>query len=183
MASIPSLSETRMPYFFYQHDELYAEKVLLSTIAARFGTPCYVYSRQAIEDNWDAFDCAFQKTSHRICYAVKANSNLAILSVLAQKQSGFDIVSQGELERVIIAGGDPEKIIFSGVGKKAEEILYALDTNIGCFNVESDAELERLHMLATRRKKVANIALRINPNIDAKTHPHIATGLKDRKST
>ena len=170
-----------MSYFHYDQNELYAENVPLAKIAAQFGTPCFVYSRAAIETQWEEFDRAFGSVPHRICYAVKANSNLAMLNLLAQKNSGFDIVSQGELERVLAAGGDPQKIIFSGVGKQTAEIQFALDNNIGCFNIESEAELDRLQLLAAQRKKIANIALRINPNIDARTHPYIATGLHENK--
>lgn len=170
-----------MPYFNYQKNELYAENVPLAKIADEFGTPCYVYSRAALENNWDAFDSAFEKTPHRICYAVKANSNLAILNLFAKKNSGFDIVSQGELERVLAAGGDPKKIVFSGVGKKVSEIRFALKKNIGCFNVESEEELDRLNTIAKEEETIAPIALRINPNIDARTHPYIATGLHENK--
>lgn len=170
-----------MQYFHYQNNELHAEEVNLKDIAKHFGTPCYVYSRAALENNWQSFHRAFGKVAHRICYAVKANSNIAILNLLAQLNSGFDIVSLGELERVLSAGGDPKKIVFSGVGKKSAEIIRALETGIYCFNVESAVELERINALAKQINKIAPIALRINPNIDAKTHPHIATGLKENK--
>jgi diaminopimelate decarboxylase len=173
--------ETVMPYFHYDNNELLAEEVKLKDIAHEFGTPCYVYSRAALEKHWHAFNDAFENMPHRICYAVKANSNIAILNVLAKLQSGFDIVSIGELERVLAAGGDPSKIVFSGVGKKSAEILRALDVGISCFNVESVVELAHLNSLAKQANKVANIALRVNPNIDAHTHPYIATGLKDNK--
>ncbi len=170
-----------MQYFHYQAGELYAEKVPLTTIAKRFGTPCYIYSRAALEQNWRTFDKAFGDTPHRICYAVKANSNIAILNIFARMHSGFDIVSVGELERVLAAGGDPRKIVFSGVGKKASEISRALDIGISCFDVESTSELERINALAAEQHKIAPIALRINPNIDAGTHPYIATGLNENK--
>ncbi len=170
-----------MKYFSYQHNELYAEEVKLSDIAAQFETPCYVYSRAALEENWHAFNNAFENAPHKICYAVKANSNIAILNLLARLNSGFDIVSLGELERVLAAGGDPKKIVFSGVGKKTQEIIRALEVGIYCFNVESDVELERLNTIAKQQNKVAPIALRINPNIDARTHHYISTGLKDNK--
>lgn len=165
----------------YQGDELYIEKVSLETIAERFGTPCYVYSRKTIEDNWHAFDDAFQFIPHRICYAVKANGNLTILNLLARLQSGFDIVSVGELERVLIAGGDPKKIIFSGVGKKEEEITYAIHKGIDCFDVESTDELDRIQKIAEKLNKIVNIALRVNPDVDPNTHAYISTGLKENK--
>jgi diaminopimelate decarboxylase len=170
-----------MQYFQYQDNHLQAEQVDLKDIASRFGTPCYVYSRAALEQNWQAFDQAFGKVPHRICYAVKANSNIAILNLFARLNSGFDIVSLGELERVLSAGGDPAKIVFSGVGKKSVEITRALEAGIYCFNVESADELERINALAKQVGKIAPVALRINPNIDARTHPYIATGLKENK--
>ena len=165
----------------YQNDQLYIEQVSLADIAKQFGTPCYVYSKQKLLDNWQQFDRAFAYHPHHICYAVKANSNLAILNLFAKLQSGFDIVSLGELERVIKAGGDPQKIVFSGVGKKPNEIIRALEVKIYCFNVESEVELARLNDIAACQKKIAPICLRINPNIDARTHPHIATGLNENK--
>jgi diaminopimelate decarboxylase len=170
-----------MPYFHYKNNELFAEGVALKKIAAQFGTPTYVYSRAALENHFQAFHQALDDTPHRICYAVKANSNLAILNVLARLGSGFDIVSVGELERVLKAGGEPGKIVFSGVGKKPDEILRALEVGIYCFNVESEVELTRLNELAEKAGKIAPIALRINPNIDARTHPYISTGLKENK--
>jgi diaminopimelate decarboxylase len=170
-----------MHAFQYQNKELYAEQVKLSDISAQFGTPCYVYSRAALEKNWHAFDNAFGKFPHRICYAVKANSNIAILNLLARLNSGFDIVSIGELERVLAAGGDPKKIVFSGVGKTSAEILRALEIGIYCFNIESEVELERINELAKHIGKVAPVALRVNPDIDAGTHPYISTGLKENK--
>lgn len=170
-----------MPYFYYHDNEYYAENVRLSDIAQTFGTPCYVYSRAALENQWRTFNQVFQSLHHRICYAVKANSNIAILNLLARLNSGFDIVSVGELERVIKAGGDPKKIVFSGVGKRPDEILRALEVGIYCFNIESLNELALIDSLAKKANTIANIALRINPNIDANTHPYIATGLKENK--
>lgn len=170
-----------MEYFHYQSGTLCAEKVPLTTIAKEYGTPCYVYSRTAIENNWRSFDEGFGSYPHRICYAVKACSNIAILNVLAQLGSGFDIVSLGELERVLAAGGDPKKVVFSGVGKTAEEISRALVLGVFCFDIESTAELERLHQIAKKKNIIANIAIRINPNIDARTHPYISTGLHENK--
>lgn len=170
-----------MQTFGYQHNNYYVEKVALADIAKQFGTPCFVYSRQALEQNWQAFVQAFGDTRYRICYAVKANANLSILNFFAQKQAGFDIVSVGELERVLAAKGDPKKVIFSGVAKLTTEILRAIEVGVGCFNVESESELMRLHTLAAQQKTVVNIALRVNPNIDARTHPYIATGLSNNK--
>ena len=161
--------------------ELHAEGVPLSAIAERFGTPCYVYSRAALESRFRAFDEAFAGVPHLVCYAVKANSNLAVLNILARLGSGFDIVSGGELARVIAAGGDPAKIVFSGVGKTAAEMEAALAAGIRCFNVESAAELEALNAIACRVGRIAPISLRVNPDVDPKTHPYIATGLKETK--
>jgi diaminopimelate decarboxylase len=165
----------------YHDNKLMMEQTQLSDVAEQFGTPCYVYSRAAIEANWHAFDDALAEIPHRICYAVKANSNIAILNLLARLHSGFDIVSLGELERVIAAGGDPTKVVFSGVGKNTLEITRALEIGILCFNVESEDEIHRIHTIAKAANKIATITLRINPNIDAKTHPYIATGLKENK--
>ncbi len=171
-----------MDYFNYQADgTLWAESVSLSSLAKSYGTPLYVYSRATLERHWHAFDHAFKSHPHLICYAVKANSNLALLNVLARLGSGFDIVSLGELERVLAAGGDSKKIVFSGVGKTEQEIKRALEVGIRCFNVESEAELERLNALAYEMGKKAPISLRINPDVDAKTHPYISTGLKENK--
>jgi diaminopimelate decarboxylase len=167
--------------FTIYQNQLYAEQVAVADIAQQYGTPCYIYSRQAIESQWQAFANALQKHPHRICYAVKANSNLAVLNVLARLQSGFDIVSEGELTRVIAAGGNPQNVIFSGVAKSTAEITLALEKNIFCFNVESAAELMRIEQIAKSLNKRAPIALRINPNIDAGTHPYISTGLKENK--
>ena len=168
-------------YFHYQNDALYAEQVPLADIAARFGTPCYVYSRAALTDNLRQFTNALQGREHLICYAVKANSNLAILNVFARLGAGFDIVSGGELQRVLAAGGDARKVVFSGVGKTVAEMRMALDAGILCFNVESAAELDRLNEVAASMGKIAAISLRVNPDVDAKTHPYISTGLKQNK--
>ena len=167
--------------FTYRGARLYAEGVALAEIAERVGTPCYVYSRAYIEAQWRAFDQAFGTRDHLVCYAVKANSNLALLNVLARLGSGFDIVSVGELERVIAAGGDPGKVVFSGVGKGEHEMERALEAGIACFNVESEAELERLNEVAGRVGRHAPVSLRINPDVDARTHPYISTGLKENK--
>ncbi len=168
-------------FFDYRDDELNIEAVGLLQIAEQFGTPCYVYSRAAIAAAYQEFDAAFAGSDHLICYAVKANSNLAILNLLARFGSGFDIVSGGELQRVLKAGGDPQKIVFSGVGKNTNEIRQALAANILCFNVESKAELIVLNQLANKMNKIAPVSLRVNPNVDAKTHPYISTGLKENK--
>ena len=168
-------------YFHYQNDTLYAEQVSLAEIATRFGTPCYVYSRAALTDNLRQFTNALQGREHLICYAVKANSNLAILNIFARLGAGFDIVSGGELQRVLAAGGDARKVVFSGVGKTVAEMRMALDADILCFNVESAAELERLNEVSAGMGKIAAISLRVNPDVDAKTHPYISTGLKQNK--
>ncbi len=170
-----------MTYFSYTNRELHAEAVPLSSIAEQHGTPCFVYSRAALTDAYRAFDTAFQGRDHLVCYAVKANSNLAILNLFARLGSGFDIVSGGELARVLGAGGDPRKIVFSGVGKSAEEMRQALAADILCFNVESESELYRLDRVAGEMGKVAPVSLRVNPDVDARTHPYIATGLKQNK--
>jgi len=170
-----------MNTFTYRGDHLYAEGVALSEIAEKYGTPCYVYSRAHIEAQWRAFDQAFGARDHLVCYAVKANSNLGLLNVLARLGSGFDIVSVGELERVLAADGDPGKVVFSGVGKGVHEIERALEAGIACFNVESEAELVVLNEVASRLGRHAPVSLRINPDVDAKTHPYISTGLKESK--
>ncbi|WP_293003386.1 diaminopimelate decarboxylase [Nevskia sp.] len=170
-----------MDHFEYRDGALCAERVPLSAIAAAHGTPTYVYSRATLERHYRAFDDALNGLEHRVCYAVKANSNLAVLQVLARLGAGFDIVSGGELQRVLKAGGDPAKIVFSGVGKTAAEIALALTVGIHCFNVESEAELHRLSALASTHGKRARIAFRVNPDVDAKTHPYISTGLKENK--
>jgi diaminopimelate decarboxylase len=167
--------------FTYRGDHLCAEGVALAEIAAKHGTPCYVYSRAHIEAQWRAFDQAFGAREHLVCYAVKANSNLALLNVLARLGSGFDIVSLGELERVLAAKGDPGKVVFSGVGKGVHEMERALEVGIACFNVESEAELVVLNEVAGRLGRRAPVSLRINPDVDAKTHPYISTGLKESK--
>ena len=170
-----------MDYFNYKNGQLYAEAVAVADIAEQYGTPCYVYSRATLERHWHAFNDAFGAQPHLVCYAVKANSNLAVLNLLARLGSGFDIVSGGELERVLKAGGDAGKVVFSGLGKTVAEITRALDLGIRCFNVESEAELERIQRVAAHMGKVANISLRVNPDVDAQTHPYISTGLKENK--
>ncbi len=160
---------------------LHVEDVPLETIAAEFGTPCYVYSRAALEASYRAYDQALAGRRHLICYAVKANASLAILNLFARLGAGFDIVSGGELARVLAAGGDPEKIVFSGVGKREQEMRSALEACIHCFNVESESELVRLNRVAGAMGVIASISLRVNPNVDAKTHPYISTGLKESK--
>ena len=170
-----------MSTFTYRGDRLYAEGVALSEIADKLGTPCYVYSRAHIEAQWRAFDQAFGARDHLVCYAVKANSNLGLLNVLARLGSGFDIVSVGALERVLAADGDPGKVVFSGVGKGVHEIERALEAGIACFNVESEAELVVLNEIAARIGRHAPVSLRINPDVDARTHPYISTGLKESK--
>jgi len=170
-----------MDHFNYKNGLLYAEDVPVKQIASAHGTPCYVYSRATLERHWHAFDDAFSGHPHLVCYAVKANANLAVLDVLARLGSGFDIVSVGELERVIKAGGSASRIVFSGVGKRADEMQRALERGIRCFNVESEPELERLSQVATAMGVEAPIALRVNPDVDAQTHPYISTGLKENK--
>jgi diaminopimelate decarboxylase len=170
-----------MTPFSYRNGELHAEMVPLSRIAAEFGTPCYVYSRAELTRAWRDFDAAFAGRDHLLCYAVKANPNLGVLNVFARLGSGFDIVSGGELARVIAAGGDPRKVVFSGVGKTANEMRQALQAGILCFNVESAPELELLSRIAGEMGKTAPVSLRVNPDVDAKTHPYIATGLKENK--
>jgi diaminopimelate decarboxylase len=170
-----------MNSFRYREGSLRAENVTLEEIAAFTGTPCYVYSRTAIEERFRAFDVAFGQRAHLVCYAVKANSNLGVLNVLARLGAGFDIVSVGELERVLKAGGLPERVVFSGVGKRPDEIRRALEVGIACFNVESEAELETLNRVAGELKRKAPVSLRVNPDVDPATHPYIATGLKESK--
>ncbi len=170
-----------MDYFEFHDGQLMAEQAPVAEIAHRYGTPCYVYSRATIERHWRAFDQALGDHPHLICYAVKANSNLGVLSVMARLGSGFDIVSVGELERVIRAGGDPARVVFSGVGKRFDEIERALEAGIRCFNVESAAELERIDAVAARMDKIAPVSIRVNPDVDAGTHPYISTGLKENK--
>ena len=170
-----------MSFFQYQNGTLLAEQAPLAELAQRFGTPLYVYSRAALETHYRAFDEAFAAVPHQVCYAVKANSNLAVLNVLARLGSGFDIVSGGELARVLAAGGDASKVVFSGLGKQADEIKAALAVDIACFNVESYAELARINEVAVAVGKKARVSLRVNPDVDAQTHPYISTGLKENK--
>ncbi|GAB1622470.1 diaminopimelate decarboxylase [Agarivorans albus] len=170
-----------MDFFSYQNEHLHAEQCSVADLASTYGTPLYVYSRATIERHWKAFDKAASERPHLICYAVKANSNLAVLNIMARMGSGFDIVSGGELARVIEAGGDPSKVVFSGVAKTEAEIADALNHGIHCFNVESEPELDRISRVAQSLGKQAPISLRINPDIDAGTHPYISTGLKENK--
>ncbi len=170
-----------MDYFNYRNNELYAEDVPVRDIIAEHGSPCYIYSRATLERHWKAFDLAFGNQAHLICYAVKANSNIALLNLLARLGSGFDIVSLGELQRVIAAGGDAGKIVFSGVGKREDEILAALKIGIRCFNIEVSDELDRINRLAEQLGVIAPVSFRVNPDVDAKTHPYISTGLKENK--
>jgi diaminopimelate decarboxylase len=170
-----------MDFFTYKDNLLFAEEVAVDDIIAEHGTPAYIYSRATLERHWHAFNNAVSAHKHLICYAVKANSNIGVLSVLAKLGSGFDIVSGGELARVIEAGGDPAKVVFSGVAKTQGEIAYALEQGIKCFNVESFPELDRINTVAKEMGKQAPISLRINPDVDAKTHPYISTGLKANK--
>lgn len=170
-----------MDYFNYRNNQLYAEDVPVTEIVSRFGTPVYIYSRATLERHWNAFNDGLGDYPHLICYAVKANSNLAVLQIMAELGSGFDIVSVGELERVLAAGGDPKKIVFSGVGKLKHEIERALDIGILSFNVESQAELILIEKTARKKNVVAPISIRVNPDVDPKTHPYISTGLKENK--
>lgn len=169
------------PSFSYHNAKLHVDSVSLERIAVEFGTPCYVYSHATLTAAYREFDSAFAGRDHLICYAVKANSNLAILNLFARLGSGFDIVSGGELKRVLNAGGDPQKVVFSGVGKHPEEMRTALAAGIFCFNVESEAELLRLNQIAAEMNKLAPVSLRVNPDVDARTHPYISTGLKENK--
>jgi len=170
-----------MEHFHRRKGVLHAQSYACTLLAEEFGTPLFVYSREALESAWQLFSDALEHHPHLICYAVKANSNLAVLDVLARMGSGFDIVSGGELKRVLAAGGKPENIVFSGVGKTAAELTDALEIGIRCFNVESEAELERLAAIAKALDMVAPVSLRINPDVDAQTHPYISTGLKENK--
>ena len=169
------------PFLGYRAGALHVEDVALATLARQFGTPCFVYSRAHLERGFEAFDRAFGPQPHLICYAAKANPNLAILGLFARLGSGFDIVSGGELERVLAAGGDPGKVVFSGVGKRVDEIELALHQNILCFNIESESELTRISTLATARGRSARVSVRVNLDVDPKTHPYISTGLKENK--
>ena len=170
-----------MDFFQYKNEQLYVENLPVKQLAEEFGTPLYIYSRATLERHWHAFDSALGKHPHLICYAVKANSNIGILNVMAKLGSGFDIVSQGELERVLAAGGEASKVVFSGVAKSRAEIMRALEVGIRCFNVESIAELHHINQIAGEMGKIAPISLRVNPDVDAHTHPYISTGLKENK--
>ncbi|MDF7669704.1 diaminopimelate decarboxylase [Orbaceae bacterium ESL0721] len=170
-----------MDFLQYKNGRLFADDIAIAELAKQYGTPLYLYSKNSITQQFLAFAKALNHRKHLICYAVKANSNLAILHLLAKLGSGFDIVSQGELERVLVAGADPKKVVFSGVAKSVAEIERALQVDIKCFNVESEAELERINQIAGRLNKIAAISLRINPDVDAKTHPYISTGLRENK--
>ena len=177
----PQALTAHLPALHYRDDALYMEQVSVAALAKHYGTPCYVYSKQAILDVYQAYTDSFASLTHQVCYAVKANSNLAVLGVLAQAGAGFDIVSRGELMRVLAAGGHASKVVFSGVGKTKSDIEYALTQGIGCFNVESISELTLINEVAQQLDKAAPISLRVNPDVDAKTHPYISTGLKDNK--
>ena len=170
-----------MDFFQYKNNQLMAENLPVKQLAEQFGTPLYIYSKATLERHWHAFDNAFGEHPHLVCFAVKSNPNIAILNVMAKLGSGFDIVSQGELERVLAAGGDATKVVFSGVAKSHQEIARALEVNIRCFNVESEAELLRINQIAGEMGKIAPISLRVNPDVDAHTHPYISTGLKENK--
>ncbi len=170
-----------MEHFFYKENNLVAEGVPIATVAEQYGTPCFIYSRAALEEGYGAYREAFDDHSHLICYAVKANSNIAVLNVLAKLGAGFDIVSGGELARVVAAGGDPKKVTFSGLGKTTDEICMGLDADIHCFNVESEAELQRISDIAVGESKIAPVSIRVNPDVNAETHPYISTGLKENK--
>ncbi|MEG9489514.1 diaminopimelate decarboxylase [Mannheimia bovis] len=170
-----------MNHFEYKNNQLFAEDVAISDIIKQHGTPAYIYSRATLERHWHAFNNAFGSHPHLVCFAVKSNSNIALLNVMARLGSGFDIVSQGELERVLAAGGDPAKVVFSGVAKSHIEIKRALEVGIRCFNIESISELHRINEVAGQLGKVAPISLRVNPDVDAHTHPYISTGLKENK--
>ncbi|QVM91278.1 diaminopimelate decarboxylase [Pseudomonas entomophila] len=170
-----------MDAFNYRGGELFAEGVALSTVAERFGTPTYVYSRAHIEAQYRSYTDALQGVEHLVCFAVKANSNLGVLNLLARLGAGFDIVSGGELERVLAAGGRADRVVFSGVGKTREDMRRALEVGVHCFNVESTDELERLQVVAAEMGKTAPVSLRVNPDVDAGTHPYISTGLKENK--
>ena len=170
-----------MDFFQYKNEQLYVEDLPVKQLAEEFGTPLYIYSRATLERHWHAFDSALGDHPHLICYAVKANSNIGILNIMAKLGSGFDIVSQGELERVLAAGGEASKVVFSGVAKSRAEIMRALEVDIRCFNVESIAELHHINQIAGEIGKIAPISLRVNPDVDAHTHPYISTGLKENK--
>ena len=171
----------KLPTLSYQQGLLAIEEVSTQQLVQQYGTPLYVYSKKAILDAYQAYTDSFAEIDHQICYAVKANSNLAVLKVLAEAGAGFDLVSSGELARVLAAGADPSKIVFSGVGKTVAEMKAALQAGIGCFNVESLSELDTLNAVAAELQVKAPISIRVNPDVDAKTHPYISTGLKDNK--
>jgi len=170
-----------LDHFEYINNELYCEDTSIQNLAQTYGTPLYIYSRATLERHWHAFDSALTGSDHLVCYAVKANSNLAVLNVLARLGSGFDIVSGGELQRVLSAGGLAEKVVFSGVGKLPDEIKFALAQDIFCFNIESEQEMYLINNIAAEMDKQAPVSFRVNPDVDAKTHPYISTGLKDNK--
>ncbi len=167
--------------FEYQQGQLFCEQVDLKALAAQHGTPAYIYSKNTILERWNEYKQALAEIPNRICYAVKANSNLAVLATLARARAGFDIVSGGELQRVLAAGGDAASVVFSGVGKTASEIAFALDERIHSFNCESESELELISQIASAKQKKASIAIRVNPDVNAKTHPYISTGLREHK--
>jgi diaminopimelate decarboxylase len=170
-----------MDYFNYRDNRLFAEDIAVDLIVAKHGSPCYIYSKATLERHWNAFDSAFAQQKHLVCYAVKANSNIAILNIFARLGSGFDIVSLGELQRVLAAKGDAKKIVFSGVGKREDEIKAALEVGIRCFNIEVKGELDRINQIAGELGIIAPVSFRVNPDVDAKTHPYISTGLKENK--
>ncbi len=170
-----------MNHFDYKDGELFAENISLRTIADQVGTPCYVYSRSAIEQQWHSLNDAFGQHPHTICYAVKANSNLAVLNILSRLGSGFDIVSEGELRRVILAGGDTSKVVYSGVAKSQKELEFAIKAKVRSINIESIAELERVQEVANELKMTAPISVRVNPDVDPQTHPYISTGMEEAK--
>src|SRR5690606_11931754 len=172
---------TVAPHFQFLNGSLHAENVPLADLAREHGTPLYVYSRQALHDAWEAYRTAARDRDVLVCYGMKANSNLAVLNEFKKLGSGFDIVSGGELARVLAVGGDPARIVFSGVGKQVWEMKAALEAGVKCFNVESEAELLRLSQVAREMNKVAPVSLRVNPDVDAQTHPYISTGLKENK--
>ena len=175
------LKNNNVNEFDFKNGTLHAENIALNQIAEEFNTPCYVYSKAALMQAFNDFSAGLIGTNHLVCFAVKANPNIAILNLFAKLGAGFDIVSGGELARVLAAGGDPQKIVFSGVGKNADEMRSALNAGIFCFNVESASELNRLNQVAGEMSKIAPVSLRVNPNVDAKTHPYISTGLKNNK--
>ena len=177
----PQALSAHLPALSYRDNELYIEDVSVSGLAKQYDTPCYVYSKQAILDVYQVYSDSFASLEHQICYAVKANSNLAVLGILAQAGAGFDIVSRGELKRVLAAGGQAGRVVYSGVGKTYSDIEFALQQGIGCFNVESISELSLINEVADQLDTPAPISLRVNPDVDAKTHPYISTGLKDNK--